>query len=120
MAFASIDFGILEELQAVCDTATVRELIAMFLSEAPQRLAEAGEAFAEADYARMQATMHRLRSSAGNLGAHRLQAQAARLELLEQPEQHVDDIRQMLQSLAMEYRGVVQSLNQFQKGLPTL
>jgi len=56
------------------------ELTTLFLREAPERIASGRAALATGDVAGIRAMAHALKSSAGQMGAHRMQAICERIE----------------------------------------
>ncbi len=94
----------LRRLQVAGDPDLVAELAALFLDEAPQRLA----ALDGADTASTRHLAHSLRGSAGQLGAARLAAACAALEEHPGPvplaavHHELEAVRPLLQALAEE------------------
>lgn len=67
-----VDMNVIEglrELGGDDDPGLVTELIAMFLDDAPKRLAEIEGALANGDVKRLERAAHTLKSSAANVGA---------------------------------------------------
>lgn len=58
----------------------VDKLLQLFLANTPVRMDEARSGLAEGDIGQVEQACHSLKSSAGNLGAARLQALAAEME----------------------------------------
>lgn len=80
---AVIDLGMLHGLRATQrpgDPDVVAEVIAIFLADAPARLAALKEAVEQGDLATAGRTAHTLKGSAGHLGAKTLVALCARFE----------------------------------------
>lgn len=61
------------------------ELTTLFLQEAPGRIAAAQAAFAAGDIAGVRAMAHALKSSAGQMGAQRVQSICERIESPDHP-----------------------------------
>ncbi len=70
----------IEMLRSLDDGRLLGELIEMFTRETPQRLDEARVALAAHDSGVLAATAHRLKGTAGNIGAPRLMEFGASLE----------------------------------------
>jgi PAS domain S-box-containing protein len=62
------------------DRELLREIIGLFVEDAPRRLAEIEEGLARTDLDQVRRAAHTLKGAAANLAAHRLQAMAVRLE----------------------------------------
>ncbi len=73
------------ERSAAGDEALACELTSLFLTEAEESAARLGAALEPIDRGELRATAHRLRGSAGIVGAKRLRAACAELET------HIDD-----------------------------
>jgi HPt (histidine-containing phosphotransfer) domain-containing protein len=79
-----VDFSRLEEFREFDDEqlTTTREVIALFLADAPRRLEGIATALATGDAAALALAAHALKGSAGNVGAVAMQREAAALEAL--------------------------------------
>lgn len=75
-----VDGAALERLLRIGGQPFLLEMIELFLENAPQRLAAARVALDEGDDRGLYRAAHSLKSTAGNLGARRLQAASERLE----------------------------------------
>ena len=75
-----IDFEVLDELRAVLGD-EVRQLVQVFLDDAPGLIAKLESAAARPDYPLLYQAAHSLKSSSANLGATALSAAAKRIEL---------------------------------------
>lgn len=64
------------------DDSFLRDLIQIFLADAPARLAELEEGLAQADARRVTRAAHTLKGSSANFGASGLQAVSEKIELL--------------------------------------
>jgi HPt (histidine-containing phosphotransfer) domain-containing protein len=71
------------------------ELTKLFLQEAPDRIASGRAALAAGDVAGIRAMAHALKSSAGQMGALRLQAACERLESHEPPQDLAGALREL-------------------------
>lgn len=79
------DEAALERVHKLGGEHLVRRLVALFLANAPDRLAEARSGERAGDFKATEQAVHSLKSSAGNVGALRLQELAGAVE--EQAEQ---------------------------------
>jgi HPt (histidine-containing phosphotransfer) domain-containing protein len=80
---AAIDLTLVQELLDLCDEedlALFRELIGIFLGDAPARIAEVLDGCARGDFDLVERAAHALKGSAGNLGAIQVQALADQLQ----------------------------------------
>lgn len=77
---AWLDPEALERLRGWGGEALVGKMIALFLKNAPERMAEIRAGAATGDWDRLERGAHSLKSSAGNLGADSLRALSARME----------------------------------------
>jgi two-component system, sensor histidine kinase and response regulator len=75
-----LDRAALEKVRAVGGPALVGRLIDMFLANAPERLARARAADGAGDAVALERAVHSLKSTAGNLGARRMQLVAEHAE----------------------------------------
>jgi HPt (histidine-containing phosphotransfer) domain-containing protein len=71
----------IERLQRLGGAELVRGMLELFLAQAPERIRALEAAAAAGDASQVEKAAHSLKSSAGNLGALRLQNAAALLEL---------------------------------------
>ena len=78
----NLDPVALERLQRLGGDAFVCKMIDLFLDYAGKRIAEARAAQAAGNFTAVEKAVHPLKSSAGNVGAGRVQALAARIEAL--------------------------------------
>jgi HPt (histidine-containing phosphotransfer) domain-containing protein len=79
-----LDMSRLDQLAAQAgDYSIVVELSQIFVQDITSRLSSMRRAVARADLDELRRTAHTVKGSAGNFGAHRLAAQAAALELME-------------------------------------
>jgi HPt (histidine-containing phosphotransfer) domain-containing protein len=75
-----IDPAAIARLKRIGGDGLVREMLTLFLQHAPGRVATAEEAVAAGTLRAAEHAAHSLKSSAGNVGATRLQAAAAAVE----------------------------------------
>ena len=78
---AQLDPAALARLRRLGGIKFTREMIDLFLDYAPKKVAEARRAQLAGDLAGVGKAVHPIKSSAGNVGAVRLQEWATRLEL---------------------------------------
>ena len=78
-----IDPEAIANLRALCteDDSFLREVVDIFLSDTPERLAELKVSFSAQDAPGFIRAAHTMKGSASNLGAARMRAQAEHLEL---------------------------------------
>lgn len=101
----TLDHEALAQLEGIGGNELVTEMIELFLQNAPRRLKAAREACDGGDLAAMHRAVHSLKSTAGNLGARRLQAAAGAAEARAN-EKALDAIPPLLDDLGREYRAV--------------
>jgi HPt (histidine-containing phosphotransfer) domain-containing protein len=75
-----LDAGALERLERLGDAAFVRQMIEVFLDYAGKKIAEARAAQVAGNLGGVEKAVHPLKSSAGNVGAQRMQTLAVRIE----------------------------------------
>lgn len=75
-----LDPAALERLRRLGGDAFLREMIGLFLDYAGRKVAEARQAGTEGNLPAIQQAAHPIKSSAGNVGATRVQALAAKVE----------------------------------------
>lgn len=80
----NLDPSALERLQRLGGAEFVCKMIDLFLGYAAEKIAEARKAQTGADWPGIAKAVHPIKSSAGNVGARRLQELAQRLEQLSQ------------------------------------
>lgn len=78
----NLDPEALQRLQRLGGDAFVCKMIDLFLDYAGKRIAEARAARDAGNFVAVEKAVHPLKSSAGNVGAARIQALAARIEAL--------------------------------------
>jgi PAS domain S-box-containing protein len=104
----SLDVGRLDELSAMDEgnsTNMVRDLIDMFLSDAPEQIRNLWNALRRRDAAAFQATVHRFLSSIENIGARRMAALCFDLERAGHGEV-VPEVQPLLTQLTQELERV--------------
>ena len=113
---SSIDPAAVERIHKIGGAKLVGRIIALFLENAPQRLQAAREGERTGDLAAVEQAVHSLKSSAGNVGASRLQELAgATEELAEKGE--AGPIPGLLGELEEALSGAASWLAEHQKGL---
>ncbi len=78
----NLDPSAIERLQRLGGDEFTRKMIGLFLTYTEQKLAEARQALADGRFDALAKAVHPVQSSAGNVGACRVQALAGRLESL--------------------------------------
>ena len=78
----NLDPAALQRLQRLGDTAFVCKMIDLFLEYAGQKIVEARVAYSAGNLAGVEKAVHPIKSSAGNVGARRIQDLASRIEEL--------------------------------------
>ena len=109
---APIDLGMLRELrtaQGEDEPDIVAEVTAIFLKEAPERLATLREAAATGDFATAGRTAHTLKGSAGHIGARRLALLCSRFD--EKARQGAFDATFAISAIAEELDNVSAALS---------
>jgi len=79
---SNLDPSAIERLRRLGGDEFARKMIELFFSYTEQKLAEARQALADSQFEALAEALHPVHSSAGNVGASRVQALAARLESL--------------------------------------
>ena len=75
-----LDGVALERLRRIGGASLVRRMVELYLANGPERVRSLREGAAAGDVARVEQAAHTMKSSAGNLGAVRLQRTAEALE----------------------------------------
>jgi HPt (histidine-containing phosphotransfer) domain-containing protein len=91
-------------------------MIDLFLDYAGKRIAEARAAQAAGNFAGVEQAMHPLKSSAGNVGAGRIQALATRIEELAEQGQG-EALAALLSVLEQAFAAVKPELEENKRGL---
>ncbi len=89
--------------------AFMRELIEVFLQDAPTRMEEIESGFAARDAATVSRAAHTIKGSAGNFGAKRLAAVSLRMEQLAK-EETLEEARALLPDLKADFAQTVTAL----------
>ena len=111
-----IDPAALERLHKMGGEKLVGQIIGIFLENAPKRLQAARSGEETGDFKAIEQAVHSLRSSAGNLGADRIQELAGIIEELAEKEQG-ESIPGLLDELEAAFVQVKARLQEEQKGL---
>jgi CheY-like chemotaxis protein/HPt (histidine-containing phosphotransfer) domain-containing protein len=85
--FSPLDLSALDRLRGLGGDDFTRKIIELFLDYGGTQLAEARQALAAGDLAALEAALHPLKSSAGNVGASHVQNLAAQAESLARQQQ---------------------------------
>lgn len=96
--------------------ALVRQMMDLFLENAPRRLEEARLAFEGADLPAVGRAVHSLKSSAGNLGASEMLGIAARIEQLS-TEGNASAVAPLLSELHAAFGRAKEAIEEERKGL---
>ncbi len=94
----------------------VREMIDMFLNEAPAMLAGMEHALEAANARELRRLAHTLKSNAGTLGARRLYDACRQLEALA-AEENMDAAQQMYERVRLEYHAAENALREYMETL---
>ena len=79
---SQLDPSAIERLRRLGGDDFTRKMLELFLSYTEQKLAEARQALADHKFEALAKAVHPVQSSAGNVGATRVQALASRIEFL--------------------------------------
>ena len=107
-----LDSQRLEHMRALQDEhqpTLVRELIDLFVADAPGHLEDLQQALRAADAQRLASVAHRFLSATDNIGARRLSALCVELEQLSR-QGRLDGTPQLVVSLALEHQRARQAL----------
>lgn len=102
---SGLDAAVFDKLQQLGGTEFVREIIDLFLTYVPQKLADARQAVAAGNWPGVHVAAHTIKSSAGDIGARAMHALAARIEQLA-ADQHGVPIPALLADLEAAYASV--------------
>jgi len=80
MSMPVLDLDLLEELRSILDDAGVREIVDLYLAEAPRSIASLEEALGAGDTAGVRSAAHRLKGAASGVGALEVTAIARAFE----------------------------------------
>lgn len=95
----------IEKLRKIGGEKFVDEMLALFLEHVPVKVAAAVAAASAGDFAMVEAAVHSVKSSSGNIGAERVFDIANRIEMLEVPE-----VEKSLPPLIIELEGAFSRL----------
>lgn len=98
---SDIDIRVLEQLRKLGGQGLISKMADLFMSHAEPAMREAAEAYSAGDLDSVRRAAHSLKSSAGNLGARRVQELADQIEQL--AEQRSADIQALLTDLQDAY-----------------
>ena len=105
----------LQRLHRIGGATLVYQIVQLFLEHHPQRLATALDGGKSGDWKAVEAAVHSMKSSAGNLGLTGLQERAARLEFLA-GQGGGSEAATILQEIADAYPGVRSLLQNLELG----
>jgi len=108
-ASGDLDPAAIERLQRLGGGKFTGEMVRLFLSYGKQKLGEARAAQKVGDLIGVEKAVHPIKSSAGNVGAVRMQRLAAETEQ-HAKEQHADEVATLLDQLEAAYQTVVPML----------
>ena len=107
---SAVDLGVVETLREMADDdGLVIELLEGFLRDAPRTVARARERAAAGDHSGAADAAHKLKSAAGNLGAHGLSQLSLRLETAGRSGPS-PEIEQLVRDIEVELEHVVAAL----------
>lgn len=106
-----LDKTAIERLRRLGGDAFLAEMIDLFLENAPRRIEAAREADARRDFAGVRRAVHSLKSTAGNVGARRVQALAEQIEETA-GDGDSDRVAPLLEELEAEWLNVRKELGQ--------
>ena len=112
-----LDPAAIERLRGLGGEKFVREMIGLFLDYVGQKVKEARQAMLAGDLPGVEKAVHPVKSSAGNLGARRVQTLATRIEL-EARNQNVAAVSAGVAELESAFSTVRERLEQMQLPAP--
>lgn len=112
----NLDPVALQRLQRLGDVAFVVKMINLFLEYAPQKIAEACAAQAAGNLTGVGRAVHPLKSSAGNVGARRIQELAHHIEELA-GQSRIESLGASLSELEQAFAAVKPELEEKRQGL---
>jgi HPt (histidine-containing phosphotransfer) domain-containing protein len=113
-----LDKATIEKLREIGGKEFALQMIDLFLSYVPQKLAEGRAAAAAGNWSGVQKAVHPIKSSAGNIGARPLRDLAAHIEQLAVDRQS-ETIDARLTELNAEYQHVQEQLQEVRGKLGT-
>jgi HPt (histidine-containing phosphotransfer) domain-containing protein len=114
----NLDPAALQRLQRLGDNAFVHKMIDLFLDYAEKKIAEARAAEAAANLFGVEKAVHPIRSSAGNVGACRMQQLAAHIEDLAQQGRR-EALAEPLKELEQAFAALKPELEEQRRALST-
>ena len=110
-----VDLAQMERLKEWGGPDLQKKMVDLFLTHAQERLDQIGEGVATRDTAKAETGAHTLKSSAGNVGAQRVQALAQDAEALAEAG-NIEDIEAMLPTLRKEFDAACTALKEAVEG----
>ncbi len=110
----AINMEVVEELLSLSehgDPELLVDLIQMYLSDSPQKLAEISEGLATQDYERVEKAAHSLKGSAGNLGAYLVQHDCEQLQIASR-QHELESVRSSVEELQDHFQQAEVALQQ--------
>ena len=107
-----IDVAALERLQRIGGSGLARQMIALFLEQGTARVQQALAAVSDSDAAGVERAAHALKSSAGNVGASRLQRMAEEAESAAEGGGG-SGLQALVDGMSIEYSAAAAALNGF-------
>ena len=114
--FPLLEAGALERLEEWGGPQMQRRMIELFLSHAPDRMEQIKEGFSRAEANAVEAGAHTLKSSAGNLGATRLQELCEEVERVAEG-QDLGELDRLMPELEATYSATCLELEKLLKGM---
>ena len=111
-----IDRGAIERLRVWGGETLPVRMIDIFLDHSPERMIQIREGIAEEDAGEVETGAHSLKSSAGNVGASRLQALCQAAEMLAQARDFVS-LKELLEELEGTYLDAREELDEILEGM---
>jgi HPt (histidine-containing phosphotransfer) domain-containing protein len=107
-----LDASAVDRLLRIGGATLATQMIQLFLQHGPERVSNVESGFSAGDMKQIEHAAHSMKSSAGNLGAQRLQQAAAALESASDPEtaRASDDIGKLVQDFREEYNAAAAAL----------
>ncbi|MFQ6678484.1 MAG: Hpt domain-containing protein [Fidelibacterota bacterium] len=106
---SSIDLTAIARLKKMGGNVLVVKMINLFLENIPQKINIMEQAVRDSDYKSLEMAAHSLKSSAGNLGARKLQQTANEIEVLAQ-EKSKPSLDQLIELIIAESSKVLKLL----------
>jgi len=112
----AIDRKALERMEEWGGPGMPRKMIDLFMTHTPERLAQLREGIARKDPEVAETGAHSLKSSAGNVGATRLQELCQKAELMAE-EKDLGGLEGILSQLEAAYSAACQELDELMEGM---